>query len=273
MRMISWLTPPVDEKAFLRWRGLTGLVTAGYLVVRARHLTTTTDVWEPMALLRSLDGPLPNIVLWVLWVAALIGCVEWMWRATPVRFVPQIGAIAFVLLLSHRSSIGQILWFDILPALHVAVLAAAGTRFDPIRAGWAVRLASIVTVVTYVLAGIAKLRFGGLEWVAEGSLERSIAFSSARFDALGGTASPVASLLTDLGPGSTLLSIGVILIELGAPIVLFSRRSAWLWSIAAWLMHLVIAATMFVVFFWPLFGLAFMPLVLLGHGNDRSARH
>lgn len=269
--VIAWLTPSVAEAAFVKWRRCTGLIVAGYLVVRFRHLTmATTGTWEPMLLLRPLANPLPAAVVWGLWVIALIGALEWMARPTPARFVPQIGAVAFLLLLSHRSSVGQILWFDILPALHVLTLAAGGSRFDPVRAGWAMRLASLVTVVTYVLAAIAKLRYGGLDWVAEGALERSITFSAARFDAFGGTASPLASLVTDLGPGSTLLSVGVIAIELGAPIALLSKRSAWIWCSCAWLMHVVIALTMFVVFYWPLFGAAFLPLVLLS--STRSDR-
>lgn len=269
MSLVTWLAPAVDERAFTRWRRLTGVAMAVYLLVRVRPLTSSPDLWEPVLALRWLSGPLPSAVLWGLWIVALIGSVEWVWRAVPVRSLPQFGAIALFVLLGHRSSGGQILWFDILPVLHVLTLAAAGSRFDPIRAGWAMRLAALTTVITYVLAGIAKLRYGGLEWVGEGALERNVAFSAARFEAFGGTPSPAASALADLGLASVVFSIAVVLIELAAPIALFGRRRAWVWSGLAWVMHVVIALTMFVVFHWPLVGLAFFPLVQLA--DDRAA--
>ena len=267
--MVEWLTPAVSERALVLWQRWTGVVVVGYLIIRVRALTSAPPDWDPVALLGGLSGPVPTAVLWLLWLAALAGALLWVRRIESIQWVAPLGAVAFVLLLAHRSSGGQILWFDILPALHVLVLASVGTRFDPVRAGWAMRLASLITVITYVLAGVAKLRYGGLEWVSEGALERNIAFSAARFDTLGGTPSPFAAALLDLGFISIPLGIGVVAIELGAPLALLNNRVGWAWSGLAWFMHLVIAGTMFVIFHWPLFGIAFVPLLLLSKQSHR----
>ena len=53
------------------------------------------------------------------------------------------------------------------------------------------------------------------------------------------------------------------MIELGAPLVLFVSRLRVPWVVLAWCMHAAIAATMFVVFPYPLALIAFAPLFRL----------
>ena len=264
-RLVDWLTPAVTQRQRSIWQTWTGVVLVGYLLVRVRPLTSFVGTWQPVGVLRVLPGPLPNSALWLLWALGLAGALHLLRQVPGIsgKVLWWAGPVAVVVLLSHRSSGGQILWFDILPLLHVVAVAAAGLRFDPTRAGWAMRLAALMTTITYVLAGVAKLRFGGTGWIADGALERHITFSATRLDVLGATPSPVAGPLVDLGLASVPLALAVVIIELSAPIALFSRRFAWGWSIAAWTMHLVIALTMFVLFHWPLFGIAFVPLVII----------
>ena len=45
-------------------------------------------------------------------------------------------------------------------------------------ADWPVRVAAVVTVLTYVLAGIAKLRIGGVAWMTGDTLRNHVAFSA-----------------------------------------------------------------------------------------------
>ena len=271
--ILDWLTPAITQRQHQIWRSWTGLILAVYLVVRVRPLTSFVGTWQPVGLLRPVTEPFPAIVLWSLWALSLAGAIQLARRdLNQVHWLTKIlwwaGPVALFVLLSHRSSGGQILWFDILPLLHVVALAAAGVRFDTTRAGWAMRLAALMTTITYVLAGIAKLRFGGSAWIAEGALERQIVWSATRLDVLGGTPSPVAAPLVDLGLASVPLALAVVLIELSAPLALVGRKLAWAWSIAAWSMHLVIAVTMFVLFHWPLFGVAFAPLLLLARTQE-----
>ena len=270
--VIAWLTPAIAQRQHRIWQTSTGVVLAVYLIARVRPLTSFVGAWQPVGVLRVLPGPLPGLALWLLWALSLAGSLLLIKQLRPGLAMTVLwwaGPAAVLVLLSHRSSGGQILWFDILPLLHVVAIAVAGLRFDPIRAGWAMRLAAVMTAITYVLAGVAKLRIGGTAWIADGALERHITWSATRLDVLGGTPSPVAAPLVDLGLASVPLALAVVVIELSAPVALFSRRFAWGWSIAAWAMHLVIALTMFVIFHWPLFGVAFAPLLLL-RGSRRS---
>ena len=277
--LIEWLTPAITQRQQQIWQAWTGVVLAGYLIIRALPLTSFVGTWQPVGVLTVLSGPLPNFLLWILWALSLAGALQLAARVRSslpttsllARTMWWAGPVALVILLSHRSSGGQILWFDILPVLHVVAIAAAGIRFDAIRSGWAMRLAALMTTITYVLAGVAKLRLGGTAWIAEGALERHIVWAATRLDVLGGTPSPVAAPLVDLGLASVPLALAVVVIELSAPVALFSRRFAWGWSIAAWSMHLFIAITLFVLFHWPLFGVAFAPLVLL-HRRGESER-
>ena len=271
--VIEWLTPAIALRQHRTWQTWTGVVLAAYLIVRVRPFTSFVGTWQPVGVFRILPGPLPNLALWILWALSIAWSLLLIRQLRPgllATVLWWVGPTAVVVLLSHRSSGGQILWFDILPLLHVVAIAAAGLRFDSIRAGWAMRLAALMTAITYVLAGVAKLRLGGTAWVADGALERHITWSATRLDVLGGTPSPVAAPLVDLGLASVPLALAVVVIELSAPIALFSRRFAWGWSVAAWSMHLVIALTMFVLFHWPLFGVAFAPLVLLNGSGTRE---
>ena len=63
-----------------------------------------------------------------------------------------------------------------------------------------------------------------------------------------------------LKSASSWAGVVVIALELGAPIALLGGRVRTIWVAAVWLMHALIAATMFIVFPLPLFGVAFLPL-------------
>jgi hypothetical protein len=117
-----------------------------------------------------------------------------------------------------------------------------------------------VTVLTYVLAGVAKLRIGGLEWMDGETLRNHIAFSAARLDVLGGTPSPFVEPLLGMAWLFTPFAIATVVIELAAPVALLGGAARNVWVASAWLMHAGIAALMFVVFPYPLALVAFAPL-------------
>ena len=87
--------------------------------------------------------------------------------------------------------------------------------------GGPVRLAALVTVLTYVLAGVAKLRLGGLEWMLGDTLRNHVAYSAARLDLLGGTPSPLGRRLVAQAWLFPPLAIATVLVELGR-----ARRAA-----------------------------------------------
>lgn len=286
---VAWLVPELDSSELRRWSRWAGLVLFAYLAARAPVLLAEPSAWNPVGILSPLTQPLARWIVAATWLMSVVwafalasdprGLSPWL-----LRGLSPFGAVALLVLVTHRSSSGQILWFDILMILHMLVIAAGTMASSRLLAGWALRLGGLITVVTYVLAGIAKLRIGGMDWVREGALELHIAWSATRAEVLGSTASPLAGPLVELGFASTPLALIVLAIELCAPVALVNRRCAIAWSIAAWTMHLGIAASMFVVFHWPVTGAAFLPLVLIaprpgrqsaavlrsGHANSRS---
>jgi hypothetical protein len=126
--------------------------------------------------------------------------------------------------------------------------------------GWPIALAALVLVLTYVIAGIAKLRYGGADWVLGDTLRNHVAYAAARSDLLGATPSPLAPWAVRLDRMWPLVAAGVIVIELAAPLALFGGRLRTAWVIAAWTMHVGILALMLIVFPLPLFLVAFAPL-------------
>ncbi len=189
------------------------------------------------------------------------------------RAVGPLFAFTLLVVTTYRSSWGQLLWFDNLMVLHILIVgfSQAADAYTPRRRGriaipddvrfaWPVRLAAAITVCTYALAGIAKLRIGGIAWITGESLRNHVAYSSARLRVLGGTPSPLAAPLMEELWLLTPLAVATLVIELGAPAVLFFARLRWLWVAAVVAMHAAIAATMFVVFPYPLTLIAFAPL-------------
>jgi Vitamin K-dependent gamma-carboxylase len=142
---------------------------------------------------------------------------------------------------------------------------------DDGRFAWPMRLAAAITVCTYALAGIAKLRGGGIAWINGESLRNHVAYSAARLRVLGETPSPLAAPLMKQLWLLTPLALATLVIELGAPVVLFFARLRWLWVAAVVAMHAAIAATMFVVFPYPLTLIAFAPLFDLEQLPPRCA--
>ena len=221
-----------------------------------------------------LEDPLPR---WVVRCAVLVTIALAVAFAMGVAFriVGPAFALALLFVTTYRSSGGQLLWFDNLLVLHAMVIGCSpaadalrlGRRGEPVgespRYGWPLRLAAIVTVVTYALAGVAKLRIGGTAWLDGDSLRNHVAYSATRLRVLGGTPSPLAEPMMNMGWLFTPLAVATLMIELGAPLVLVVSRLRVPWVALAWSMHAAIAATMFVVFPYPLALIAFAPLFRL----------
>ena len=91
------------------------------------------------------------------------------------------------------------------------------------------RLVCIVVVLTYVIAGVAKLRYGGLDWIFGDALRNHVAYSAARLDLLGGTPSPLAEFAVRQAWMFPPMAAVAVVIELVAPIALFGGwyRNVW----------------------------------------------
>lgn len=281
--VVDAVAPPERLAAF---RILVGVFATLYVLTRVRVYLglggRPEGAFEGVGVLGPLSGPLPHgLVVAVVLATVATGVASTL--GTCFRATAPIFAVGLLVLGTYRSSFGQLLHFENLFVLHAMVLAAS-----PAADAWAVRplsrarrspdrtqastsygfplaLASMITVLTYVIAGIAKLHNGGVEWVVGDTLRNHVAYSAARLDLIGGAPAPLAAIVVDHAWVLGLLAAATVLIELGAPLALLGRRWRWTWSGLAWSMHVGILATMVIAFPYPLFGVAFAPLFRLEH--------
>lgn len=270
--MIDLDTPP-ERLATLRII-IAGFVTA-YLAIRSPAFLTLVDNsssrFEPVGVVGILDGPIDGGLFVVLFLGTVVvgmaATIGWRYRITGPLFAALV-----LFVTSYRSSWGQILWFEILMVLHLIVIGLTPAsdaislddrrrgrpdrRAGP-RYGWPVALVSVITAVTYLIAGIAKLRYGGTAWIDGDVMRNHVAFSAARLEVFDATSSPVAERFLSAPVFGSVFAAGAVALELAAPLALRGGRIALTWATMTWLMHLVIALTMFVVFPYPLVGVAF----------------
>ena len=224
---------------------------------------------EPTGLARFV---VPPFVVVAIAVVAIVACGVFAAGRWP-RITGPVAALAFTFVFSYRSAFGQIFHTENLVALHLCALAIAAFYDDPKAA---VRLLALLTVATYVLAGIAKLRLAGTAWLDGEQLRNQIAVDNVRKALLGASTAPLAPSLLDHPAWFAPLSIATLVVELGAPIALLGGRMAVVWVTAAWLFHVGVLLMMWIVFPYPLAGLAFLPLLpveLVAPEIRRRAKH
>ena len=266
--------PPERLAAF---RILTGLFGVGFLLVRVPYFLDVTRLdpsrWDPPGLLAPLGSPLAPGAAQALFaltiVVGLAYVVGWRYRWSGPAF-----AVLLLGVLTYRNSWSHLFHADNLLALHVLVVGLApaadawsldASRRDhppapDVRYGWPLRLAALVTVLSYVVTGVAKLRYGGLDWLSGDTLLHQITFDNARKKVLGSPYSPLAGPLADHPSLVRPFATVTVLVELGAPVALLGRRWARSWTAAAWGLHAGIVALMAITFAYPLSVVAFAPL-------------
>ena len=269
-RAVDWLIEPAPARRLEAVRIVTVLYALVWVVVRTDHWRDLAQLpdsrWRPVGLAAwqriVSDGPPSAAVVTVVAVATfgtgLLAMSGRRWAITG----PAL-AIGFLWLTTYAASWGQILHTEHLPAIHLLVLAVAPSgRGRSATVGWPLKVMTLVTVGTYVVAGIAKFRFGGgWSWLDGDRLLRLVAHDNLRKRLLDDPYSPIAQHVV----GHPLVfRIGVwltVLVELGAPIVLLGRRLCWWWIAMAWSFHAGVLALMAVLFPYPLFGVAFASML------------
>jgi len=238
--------------------GIAGLTDAG------------TSRWHPVGVLAWLDTPLAPGWLWV-FVAVTFGAGIAFAVGAGARVTGPLFAAAFLVVTTYRSCWGQIFHTDDLVVLHLIVLALAPAAHawsvdarrhrSPVaparRYGWPLLLMSIITVLAYVLAGWAKLRTSGLDWITGSVLRDQIAQDNLLKELFGAPSSPLASTVLSHAWLFPPMAAFAMVVELGAPVALLGGRWRDVWVGAAWVFHLGILVLMTTFFPYQLSGVAY----------------
>lgn len=289
-----WFTPaPAARLAAVRI--VVGGFSLWYLGRRVRMLrrlaATDAGEFEPVGPARVLDRPLPVPVVHATTLATLGAAAAftlgWRHRVTGPAF-----STLLLWTLSYRNSWSMIFHTDNSLVLHALVLGVApsadawsldaasgrtttagGSLAGDRRYGWPLQLMTAASTATYALSGIAKLSGpAGGEWVSGDALRAQIAVDGVRRELGGGRATPVAYALYDHPLLFRLAALGTVVLELGAPLALISRRVGRLVALALFGMHWGIRAVMGITFRYPASGAAFAPFVDLDRVVARAVR-
>ncbi len=273
-----WLHAPAPAQRLAGLRIATGGFVTIYLALHSREFSRltrrSTSEFEPVGLARLLSEPISDVLLWVGYAALLV-----TGTCFTVGIAARLAAPLFAFLVlgwtSYHSSWGQVLHFEHLFTIHVLILAMApsadawaigqrrnlvDTPRPHVRYGWPIRLMAIATVLTYALAGIAKLKRAGWAWFETETLATHIGYSSARTQIIGGDNPPLAQIVLDNQWLITPMAGAALAVELGALVALFGKRTRTVWVIAAMGFHTATAATMLVYFGYRGLGIAMLPL-------------
>lgn len=278
-RAHDWLLAPAPPERLAALRLLVGGYCVVFLVARMPSFWASTTLparqWQPVGVLVPLGGPLsPGVVQGVLLATVALGVAfSAGWR---YRVVGPLFALAFLAVTTYRLSWGQVNHTEHLVAVHVLLLGfvpaahawsadelAGRARVSSVpaeRFGWPVRAMATVLVIGYVLAGLAKLRNGGLDWVVGDVLRNQVAYDNLRKLLLGDGYSPIGSRLVRFGWLFPPLALLTTVIELGAPLALLGGRIRTWWVVGAWGFHVGIVVLMWISFPYPLSGIAFASL-------------
>ena len=236
LRVVALLFIPVDVLLTTTWvRGHAQVPGELYVPLRLGRLLPlpTPGPWVEvlqvvliaaalLAALLAVRDRLPRLAGWV--VAGLY--LEWMVVAMSYGKVDH-DRFAFLVALFVLPSVGR---------------AGLWSRERSEAAGWALSMIAVAVVATYVLAAVAKLRFGGLDWVNGATLTRAILRRS----------TPLSEPLLDLPAVLHAAQYGIMAMELlVAPLLLVrwrDERRTWALAIGFLGFHLITFAMITIIF-------------------------
>lgn len=269
---------PAERPAILRI--LVGVYVLYRLVGERRKLVdiarSDPSMFQPVGVVSLLDKPLTVGAFKRLFAATLLANVAFIlgWRH---RYTGPLFASLLLLVFSYRESWTAIRHTNNVVALHALILglssSADALSLDALdrgtgpelegswHYGWPVRLMSTVTALTYLLAGVAKVKGPlGWRWAGGEALRSHIAASGLRKDLLSHGAAPLAYSFRGSMLPLRLMGIGTLLVELMAPIFLLNKTLSRLWAVSALAMHWGIYFTMRIKFRYQMTGLIFASL-------------
>jgi hypothetical protein len=283
VRLDHWWRAPAPAERLALVRILVGVYCAGLVLFRAPSLLRLAQLdaarFDGVGLAALLDAPVPLPLFLVLLTLAFVGAVCFCLGARHRVLAPGF-AVLLMFLLSYRSSWGHLSHSEQLISIHVLLLSvlpaadalsldhrAGRTRERPLdNYGWPLRLLMLCVVISYMLAGWAKLHYGGLAWVSGDAVYNQVANDTLGKLRFGAFVSPLGPTLLRWPGLFAIMSVFTLIIELGALIAMFGGRLRTAWVVGAYAMHVGIVLTMGIAFPYPLWGIAFASFFELEHG-------
>lgn len=280
-RLDGWLRPEAPPERLALARILVGGFATVYLLSRFRYFADLSSLsraqFSPVGLCNLLGAPLPPALTWTLATLAVLAGITFTVGARH-RLIGPIFFVLFLWVTTYRSSWGKILHTENLLVWHLLLVVLgpssdalsldarrASPPLDPTRPdharayGFVLRAMTVVTALTYFIAGVTKLRHGGGAWLSGEALGDWLAFDALRKIELGSTASPLGPLLAQSPLALRALALLTLTVELGAPLALLHKRALRIWTLLAWGFHMGILAAMAIVFVYPLFLITYAP--------------
>ncbi|MFC0529463.1 MFS transporter permease [Phytohabitans kaempferiae] len=220
-----WLFEPVPRGRIAAFRTLVYLFVVADLTVITpwvrTHAHVPGDLYQPLLVGRILPLPTPtpllvHAIFWILLVTSLAAATGRAprvlgWTVFALYFEWMIIAMSYGKVDHDR--------FGFLVALAVLPTVGRARHGDTTRTeagGWALRVTQIAVVCTYFLAAIAKLRFGGLDWLTSSVLARAIIRRGTDF----------ADLIAQVPYLLIVAQFGIVAFELLSPLI-FVLRDRW----------------------------------------------
>lgn len=287
----AWFDPMPPQRiscirvAAIAYLLLYGLVFRRGVVDAANFMS---DGYQPVGILSFLGWQVSRSAIEVFYAAFVavgpLALVGWRFSVTGPAF-----AVTTLVLLSYQYSWGYIQHTEKLAVLTVFILAGSRAADamsldarrrrregrEPPRAascyGWPVRLMGVVTILTYFISGVTKVRLSGLTWVFSDIVRNDVAWVALRNELWGIPASPVVPWLLPFRTFFRGIAAFTLLVELGAPLAVV-RRLRLPWIICAWVMHWGILVVMGIAFPYHLLGIAYLPLLPVDAWANRIRR-
>lgn len=258
LRVVVYLFVPVDV-----------LLTTTF--VRA-HASVPAELYVPLRIGRLLPLPTPGpwveVFQVVLVAAALVAALAAVRDRLP-RLTGWLVAVLYLQWMVVAMSYGKVdhdrfaflVALFVLPSVGRASLRS-GARSE--AAGWALQMIALAVVATYVLAAVAKIRFGGWDWVSGATFTRAVVRRS----------TPLSEPLLDVPVVLQAAQYGIMLVELFvAPLLLVRWRDPRVtWALAAGFLgfHVMTFAMITIVFLPHCVALlALLPLERLVRERER----
>jgi hypothetical protein len=274
---ISWWFKPAPAERLAALRIFIGGYALFYVWTRSPEITMRAHEpashFAPVGVARLLSTPLPPAVTVAILIATGVLLVGFV-LGVAWRVVAPLAALGLLWTVSYKNSWHMMFHTENLMVLHAIALACtpaadawaigAGKRVkSALGYGWGVKLLAALTAATYLLAGIAKLRLAGADWLDGGQLRNQIAVDNLRKAVMGDSTAMFALPIIRQQTLLAVLSVMTLVVELGAPLALIGGRPAKLWCLAAWSFHVGVVFTMNIFFPYPLTGAAFVPMLPL----------